>query len=64
MSKVCEATVVVVRGDQEEELMENVAVIRQEGDQLVLRGLFGEQQTIKARIKEVHLVDHKVLLEE
>ncbi len=60
---MCEAIVYINKEGKQEMLMENVVIIRPETDKLVLVDLFGETKRIDARIKEVKLVEHKVILE-
>ncbi len=60
---MCEAKVYINNEGKEEMLMENVVTIRPETDRLILVDLFGETKEIKALIKEVKLVEHKVILE-
>ncbi|NLX70034.1 MAG: CooT family nickel-binding protein, partial [Clostridiales bacterium] len=32
-------------------------------DQLILEDIFGQKKIIRARLKELHLVDHKIIIE-
>jgi predicted RNA-binding protein len=62
---VCESNAYLVKEGKEELLMESVDIvepIEQEGFRLV--DIFGDQKTIKARIKGMNLVNHKILFEE
>ncbi|HAA89590.1 MAG: RNA binding protein [Thermoanaerobacterales bacterium 50_218] len=61
---MCESHAYVRRGDKEELFMENVDRVRPHQDGLLLENIFGQQKIIKARIKELALVDHKIILEE
>jgi predicted RNA-binding protein len=61
---MCEANAYWVENDKEELIMESVDILEPEGDggwRLV--GIFGDQKNIKARIKGMNLVDHKILFE-
>ena len=60
---MCEAKVFIDKDGEQEMLMENVVTIRPEPDRLVLVDLFGETLEVDALIKEVKLVEHKVILE-
>ncbi|GAB4350452.1 MAG: CooT family nickel-binding protein [Candidatus Abyssubacteria bacterium] len=60
---MCEANAYIVKDDIEEMVLEDVDVLRPEGDGVYLRNAFGEQKTVKARIREIRLMDHKILLE-
>lgn len=59
---MCESNAYWVKDGKEEMLMENVDIIEPEGDDAFrLINIFGEQKTIKARIKGMNLVNHKIL---
>ncbi len=61
---MCEANAYWVRDDQEDLIMESVDVIEPEGnDHWRLVSIFGNQQSIKGRIKNMNLVNHKVVFE-
>jgi len=61
---MCEANAYLVGKDGKEELFfKDVDVVKQEEDGLLLRDIFGQQKAIRARIKELALVDHKIILE-
>ena len=61
---MCQSTVYLVKDGREEMLMEDVSVITPKGDELLLVGMLGERKKIKARIKELQLMDHRILVEE
>jgi predicted RNA-binding protein len=61
---VCQSSVYLVKDGREELVMEDVSVIKPQGDELLLVGMLGEKKQIKARIKELQLMDHRILLEE
>ena len=61
---MCEANAYWTRDDREELIMEAVDIIEPEGDDgWRLVGIFGDQKSIRGRIKGMHLVDHKILFE-
>jgi predicted RNA-binding protein len=64
VSPVCEAHAYVRKDDKDELFMENVDSVLPYEDGLVLENIFGQRKMIKARIKELNLVDHKVILEQ
>jgi predicted RNA-binding protein len=43
--------------------MQDVDYIRPEGEQVLLRSIFGEEKTVRAAIREMKLSAHKILLE-
>lgn len=63
---MCEANAYLRRTDTggEELLLENVDRVIPQEDGILLEDIFGRRQLIKARIKEMALVDHKIILEE
>lgn len=61
---MCEANAyIIIEGGKEQMLLEDVDLLRPEGDSVYLRSAFGEQKTVSARIKEIRLMDHKIILE-
>lgn len=61
---MCESDVYVSGPEGERLLMKEAAKISVEGDEVVVRGLLGEERRLRARIRDIDLVGHKVLLEE
>ncbi len=61
---MCLASVQKGKGTEKENLLEEVALIRFEGEKLLLRTLFGEERAIKAKIKEIDFMNSTVLIEE
>lgn len=62
---MCEANVYLIDKDGNEDLLLDAVdkVIPEETDKIYLENIYGERKTVKARIKEMHLVDHKIILE-
>lgn len=63
---MCEANAYLKKKNenQYEELLTAVDSVLPTEDGVVLESIFGERKILKARIKELQLVDHKILLEE
>ena len=61
---MCEADAYLIKDGIKRVIMESVEIMRPEGDSIYLENLFGERLQIKARIKEMNLVDHRILLVE
>ncbi|OGQ12026.1 MAG: RNA-binding protein [Deltaproteobacteria bacterium RBG_19FT_COMBO_46_12] len=61
---MCEANAYLIKGGKEELILEDISILRPEKDELYLQNIFGEQKRIKARIKEMNLIDHRIVLEE
>jgi len=60
---MCDTNVYLVRGGEEELLMENIDAIAPEGEELVLRDIFGQEKRVRARFREVRLLQHRIILE-
>ena len=61
---MCEANAYLNTEEGKEELlMEGVNILRPEKDGIYLQSLFGEQKVVKAHIKEMYLLDHRIILE-
>jgi len=61
---MCESAAYLLDRDGKEELvMENVDYLRPDGNKVLLRSIFGEEQTFEASIKELNLTAHRILLE-
>jgi predicted RNA-binding protein len=62
---MCEANVYIINKDGDEELiLESVDKILPGDGIIELENVFCERKIIKAKIKEMALVDHKIILEE
>ncbi|HOA36055.1 MAG TPA: CooT family nickel-binding protein [Bacillota bacterium] len=61
---MCQSSVYLVKDGREELVMEDVSVIKPQGEELLLVGMLGEKKQVKAKIKELQLMDHRILLEE
>ena len=61
---MCEANAYLVTEDgQEELLLEAVDKLNVEGETIRLVNIFGRQEIVRARIKALALVDHRIVLE-
>lgn len=61
---MCESHAYVVRDGEEEKILDDVTFLKPEGDQILLRNLFGDEVRLKGRIEEIQFMDHKILLKE
>jgi predicted RNA-binding protein len=61
---MCEANAFLIKDNKEQLFLENVDKLIPQGDELILEDIFGKKKIIKAKIKEMALVDHRILLEE
>ena len=60
---MCEASAFLVKDNQEQMILESVDSFECDGDQIRLVNIFGEEKRLKARIRSLSLVDHKIILE-
>jgi len=60
---VCQSSVYIVDEGQEQLLLEEVALLEVKGDQVTLKTLFDEPASLLARVKEIDLVKHRIVLE-
>jgi predicted RNA-binding protein len=61
---MCEANAYLLKGDREELVLESVDRVIPQEEGILLEDIFGKRKMLRARIKEMALVDHKILLEE
>jgi predicted RNA-binding protein len=62
---MCEANVYLLDKDGNTNLLLDAVdkVVPKEDDHIYLENIYGERKTVRAKIKEMHLVDHKIILE-
>ena len=60
---MCQSSIYAIDSGQEELLLEEVARVEIEGDEITMEPLFGQRVSLNARIKEIDLMKHRILLE-
>jgi predicted RNA-binding protein len=61
---MCEANAYFIKDEKEQLIMQSVDVVQPCDDNTWrLVNIFGDQKEIRARIKKMRLVDHKILFE-
>ena len=60
---MCDTTAFVVRGGGEEKILENVERVELDGSEVTLTNIFGEQQTLTARLRLFDNREGKLLFE-
>jgi predicted RNA-binding protein len=60
---MCEAAAYLVKNGEEELVLESVDILESHEKGLKMVSIFGEEMEIKAKVKALSLVDHKILLE-
>lgn len=61
---MCESNAFFRRGEAEELLLKEVAVVEPVEGGYLLRSLFGDETVVKGRIEEINLLKHKILFTE
>ncbi len=61
---MCEAAVFLVTQGAEKEVMKEVSTVEVMDDRLFLSDILGGRMELKARIKNIDFLEHKVILEE
>lgn len=60
---MCEAAAYLLKDGKEELVFENVDTLESHGKGLKIVNIFGEELELKAKVKTLSLVDHKIVLE-
>ena len=60
---MCQSNAYLEHNGQQQLVIEDVALIRPEGDKILLISIFGEERLVNANIKMVDLLHHKIVLE-
>jgi predicted RNA-binding protein len=60
---MCEADAFVLIDGKEEKLLGNVDLVSLEGDDVKLVSIFGEQKTLRARLKHYNNTEGKIVFE-
>ncbi|MBW2345690.1 MAG: CooT family nickel-binding protein [Deltaproteobacteria bacterium] len=61
---MCEAHAFILKDGDEEKVLESVDLVKMEGDEVKLLSIFGEQMTLKARLKLYDNTKRKIVFEE
>ena len=60
---MCQSSAYMEKDGSNELLMEDVDLLEARGNRIKLVNIFGEEIEIKAKIKNLSLIDHKIILE-
>ena len=60
---MCESSAYVLRDGKEELILESIDLLENKEGLIRMVSIFGEEKTIKAKVKVLSLVDHKIVLE-
>ena len=61
---MCDLKAYLKKNDTEELLLESVNQVRTEGDEVVLKNLFGEEKRVRGIVREVSLVKSRLVVEQ
>ena len=61
---MCDLQAYVRKNEKEELFLESVNLVRAEGEEVVLRNLFGEVKRVRGVLKEVSLARNRILVEQ
>lgn len=60
---MCQSDAFLFKDGEKELIMKDVSHIKPYQGGIILTGMFGEEKQIKAKIKEILLTDHEIILE-
>lgn len=60
---MCQSNAYLEHDGQQELIIEDVGLIRPEGDKILLISIFGEEELVDANIKVIDFLHHKIVLE-
>ena len=60
---MCEASAYIIKDGREELVLEDVDKLENEDGEINLINIFGDQKRVRARLKALSLVEHKIILE-
>ena len=60
---MCESSVYILKDGKEELVLESVDLLENKKGEVMLINMFGEQKTVKAKVKTLSLVEHKIIME-
>ena len=60
---MCESTAYILKNGKEELVFEDVDLLEYSDDGVKMVDIFGEEKTIRAKVKRFSLVDHRIILE-
>jgi predicted RNA-binding protein len=60
---MCESSAYVLEDGKEELVLESVDLLENKKGEVMLINIFGEQKTVKAKVKALSLVEHKIIME-
>ncbi|AKB28982.1 hypothetical protein MSSAC_2580 [Methanosarcina siciliae C2J] len=59
---MCELNIIMLRGEDREQIMDSVAKIQVEGHSIQLTGILGDKMTVEGSIKEINFSRGEALI--
>jgi|YNPBryBLVA2012_1023415.scaffolds.fasta_scaffold37122_2 predicted RNA-binding protein len=59
---MCESHAFLVQDDGEQLLLEDVVTVSEEGEEVRLVNIIGEEKTLRAEVTVIDLLNHRILL--
>jgi predicted RNA-binding protein len=60
---MCEVNAYIETDGSEELYLENVDILKPEGEKIFMKSLFGEQKLFEGSIKEISLIKRRIILQ-
>jgi predicted RNA-binding protein len=60
---MCESNAYLVKDGKEELIMESVGLVKIQDGTVLLRSIFGDETAIQAKLRELNLTGHRIVLE-
>ncbi|MEJ2726189.1 MAG: CooT family nickel-binding protein [Deltaproteobacteria bacterium] len=60
---MCESSAYLLEDGEETLLLESVDLLESLDGQVYIQSMFGEKRRLRARVKTLSLIDHKIILE-
>ncbi|AOY76419.1 CooT family nickel-binding protein [Clostridium formicaceticum] len=61
---MCESAAYLITDKGEQKIMENVVYMKPENGKVYLADLLGEQKIVEGIVKEIKLIEHKIIIAE
>jgi predicted RNA-binding protein len=59
---MCESTAFLMQDGKEEKLLEDVIMLKPEGNKIILKNILGETREIEAVVDHIDLMGHRIVL--
>ena len=59
---MCESAVFIIKDGKKEKIMDEAAFVKDDGQKIIIGGLFGEIKEVKGKIIEVNADRHEIII--